>query len=410
MRWRWGIDPEDRPWAGTIAVLWVAQLVAAMGMSLVMPFLPLYLYELGVADADARLWAGWVGGANFLCAAVVAPLWGSMADRVGRKPMALRALVGMALAVGAMAYVQNVYQLFGLRLLQGAFGGFVPAAIALAGGIVPRERLGSALGFLQSALVGGHLIGPLLGGELSQRFGYRTTFTFTGAALITAALLVLLFVAERRRSESAVAAPGVARNVKEVLQYPALRWMLLCVLCAHGGQMLVNPQISLFVRDLTHDPEHLNRWVGLVMAAPALSSFLAAAGWGRAGDARGHAQVLSTALFGAALCVLPLAGAGALWHLLILRFMQGGFGAALNPSANSVAAHSVPENRSAAAFSLLSSAQMLGASVGPFVSGPVAAAVGVRPLFPLTAGLLALAAFAALRAARGAPGGGPSVE
>ena len=110
-----------------VGVLWIAELIALMGMSLVMPFLPLYLAELGVADRQAKLWAGWVGGANFLCAALVAPVWGAIADRFGRKPMAVRALLGLAVSVWFMAEVTNVYQLFGLRMLQGAFGGFVAA-------------------------------------------------------------------------------------------------------------------------------------------------------------------------------------------------------------------------------------------------------------------------------------------
>jgi DHA1 family multidrug resistance protein-like MFS transporter len=87
----------------------------------------------------------------------------------------------------------------------------------------------------------------------------------------------------------------------------------------------------------------------------------------------------------------------AAWHLFAIRLVMGAFTAAVNPSAHSAVAHCVEESRTAAAFSLLSSAQMLGACLGPFASGPIATVWGIRPLFPVTALLLFLAGLTALR-------------
>jgi DHA1 family multidrug resistance protein-like MFS transporter len=387
----------ERSWVRTVAIIWLAELIAIMGMSLVIPFLPLYLAELHVPADQVRLWAGWVGGANFLCAAVLAPFWGNLADRFGRKPMAIRALVGLAVTVGLMGLVHNVYQLFALRMLQGAFGGFVAAAIALAGTTVPRERLGSALGFLQSAVVGGNLIGPLIGGELSHWFGYRSTFFITGGALFVAMLLILFLVKERHVPPEANEQRTVRSGLRELWALPELRWMAVLVMLTQSGLMLINPQISLFVKDLVRDPAEVNRMVGLVIAAPAVTSFLSAPFWGRAGDNRGHALVLATALIGCAVVSPWAALATAAWHLLCVRLLMGAFTAAVNPSAHSAVAHSVEESRTAAAFAMLSSAQMLGACLGPFASGPIASAWGVRPLFPVTGLLLLAGGLIALR-------------
>lgn len=389
---------EHRAWIRTVAIVWIAELIALMGMSLIMPFLPLYLKDLGVPDREASFWAGWVGGANFLCSALIAPFWGTLADRFGRKPMALRALVGLAVTVLLMGHAQNVYQLLLLRLMQGAFGGFVAAAIALVGAAVPRERLGSALGFLQTAVVGGNLVGPLLGGELSHRFGYRSTFQITGAALLVAAFLILVFVRERHTAPEPDERRGVAQNVQELIRVPALRWMLVVVVCSHAGMMLINPQISLFLRHLVRRPEELNRAVGLVIAAPALASFLMAPLWGREGDRRGPARVLGFALCGAGLTIPGAALAQHVWQIFLVRLVMGGFISALSPSTHAAVARCVPQNRTAGAFSLLSSAQMLGSCLGPFASGPIAATFGVRCLFPLTGLLLLLGSAAAVRA------------
>jgi DHA1 family multidrug resistance protein-like MFS transporter len=385
----------DRGWVRNLVVVWIAVLIAMMGMSLVMPFLSLYLTELRVPAGQLNLWAGLVGGANFMCAALFAPLWGTLADRFGRKPMAVRALIGLAVAVGLMGYARNVQQLLALRMLQGCFGGFVAEAIALVGTSVPRERLGSSLGFLQTAVVSGNFMGPLMGGSLSHAFGYRTTFRITGAILLGAMALILLLVRERHQAPDAADRKGVAANVRELLQVPALRWIVVAVLFSQAGMMLVNPQISLFLRQFVANPRDVDWWAGVVTAAPAISSFLMSPLWGRLGDQRGHAGVLALALAGAAL-VVPWAGlSGAIWHLIAVRMLMGGLTSALNPSTHSVAAHAVSQRRTAGAFSLLSSAGMLGSCVGPFLGGSLAQSLGIRPLFPMTGALLLAASLAA---------------
>jgi DHA1 family multidrug resistance protein-like MFS transporter len=161
--------------------------------------------------------------------------------------------------------------------------------------------------------------------------------------------------------------------------------------------MLLNPQISLFVKELVANPEDVNRLAGVVTAAPGVASFLMAPLWGRLGDRSGHAGILGWALIGAAIAV-PWAGlAGAWQQLLLVRIAMGAFTSAINPSTHSVAAHAVDERRTAGAFSLLSSAQMFGACAGPFISGPLATVLGIRILFPITAVLFFIAAGAARR-------------
>lgn len=379
-----------------MAVVWVAVVIAMIGMSLVIPFLPLYLTELHVPAGQLELWAGWIGGANFLMAALFAPVWGTLADRFGRKPMALRALVGLAVAVGLMGFARTPVQLLLLRLLQGMFGGFVAEAIALVGTSVPKDRVGSALGFLQAGVVGGNFVGPLVGGTLAHLFGYRATFRITGGALVVAMLLIFFLVQETARPREDEAHHGVLSNVRDLLRIPRLRWMIATVILSQCGMMLVNPQISLYVRRLV-GAGAVDLWTGMVVSAPALSSVVMAPFWGRTGDRRGHAAVLAMALAGAAVLMPWAAFVHAAWQLMVLRFLMGGFTSALNPSTHSVAAHTVDESRTAGAFSLLSSAQMFGSCVGPFASGPIATVLGIPALFPMTGVLLFAAALCANR-------------
>ena len=384
-------------WVFNLIVVWIAEFIAIVGMSLVIPFLPLYLSEdLGVSPRAAPMWAGIIGGANFIMAALVAPIWGGLADRHGRKPMAVRALLGLAIAVGLMGYAQNAYHLLGLRLLQGALGGFVAAAIALVGSSVPRDRLGGALGTLQTAVVSGHLIGPLFGGFLSDRYGFRPTFQITGGILIVATLLVVTLVREEFTPPPTEAKPGYYQSFRLLIGIPQLRQIFVVMALTQAGIMLLNPLFSLFVKELQVAAADLGKVAGLISAAPAITSVLAAPLWGRLGDQRGHARMLALAL-GIAALIYPWGYVATVWwHLFCLRLALGAFTAAISPSAHAIAAHSVEEHRTAGAFSVLSSAQMLGAAVGPFVGGPLASAIGIRSLFPVTAALLLAAAVGCL--------------
>ena len=288
--------PGRPQWLTTLLVVWVAQLIAIMGMSLVIPFLPLYLvHDLGVDERAARTWSGLLAGANFVCAAVAAPFWGGQADRRGPKLMTLRALLGLALAIWLMGRARSPGELLVYRLIQGMLGGFVSAAIALVGSAVPREHVGGALGFLQTAMTVGWLVGPLAGGAVSDRLGFRMTFQCTGAMLLVAAALVGLLVREPPRPAPSEES-GYLANLKLLRHQPALRGVMATVFLSSGAVMMLNPQLPLLVTEMLPGRADVAAVVGLVTAAPALTSMVAAPLWGRAGDRYGHGRVLPMAL------------------------------------------------------------------------------------------------------------------
>src|SRR5215212_756135 len=131
----------------SFAVLLVSQLLATTAFMFVVPFMPLYVQQLGVQEAEnAAAWAGFINGASGATMALVAPLWGRLSDRLGRKLMLLRATLAAAVVVGSMGFVSTPWQLLGLRLLQGTLTGTVPAATALVASTAPPDRAGWRLG------------------------------------------------------------------------------------------------------------------------------------------------------------------------------------------------------------------------------------------------------------------------
>ncbi len=166
-------------------------------MSLVLPFLPLFIEELGVTNPDHVVtWSAIAFGATFLVAAIVSPLWGRLADQKGRKLMLIRASLGMAVVMTLISFVQDVYQLVGLRLLMGAVSGFISAGITLVASQTPKEKSGWALGTLSTGGITGGLLGPLIGGLLADWIGLRPVFLLTGSSLFITFLITLVFVKE----------------------------------------------------------------------------------------------------------------------------------------------------------------------------------------------------------------------
>ncbi len=171
-------------WKRNLFVCWFGMFVAGIGMSQIAPVLPLYIQHLGVHNASsiAKL-SGIAFGITYIISAIFSPIWGHIADKVGRKPMILRASLGMALIIGCMGFAPNVYVLIGLRLLQGAITGYSTACTALIATQTDKEHAGYALGTLSTGSIAGSLLGPIIGGLIEEYLGFQPVFFITGALL-----------------------------------------------------------------------------------------------------------------------------------------------------------------------------------------------------------------------------------
>ena len=195
------MEQEDQHWRRNLAVCLIGSFTTIVAMTLLLPFLPIYIAELGVTDQAAiAQWSGIAFGATFFSAALVAPFWGWMADRFGRKLMLVRASLGMAVAMSLMGMAHNVWELVGLRLFAGVAGGYASGATILVATQTPKRRSGWALGMLNSGIMAGSLVGPLIGGTLPPLIGIRATFWLAGGVIFLTFLATTFLIKEEKRS------------------------------------------------------------------------------------------------------------------------------------------------------------------------------------------------------------------
>ena len=379
-------------WQKNLYSLWFAQLISAVGLSLVMPFLPLYIRELGVTGKEAvKIWSGLIYSAPFMVSAFLQPLWGVLGDRHGRKPMVVRAMLGLALANFLMGFAQSAPQLLILRLFQGSLAGFVAPSLALMASCAPRERTGQALGTLQSALVTGMIIGPLLGGVLAHFMGYRPIFFWTAFCCLSGAIIVIRFVKEDFVPQEKEKRSRLRENLRYVFHSPELRVMLFLLILVQFSIVIVAPFLSLYVEYLKFSSEYVGLMTGVVFGITGVANASTAPFWGKRADRIGYQKVLRHSLLGITLFSLPQAFVTNVYQLLILRAGLGVFFSGVIPTINTIVQRSTPEKDRGGIFGIFQSGLLIGNMSGPLIGGVLSAFLGLRSIFLITTGIFFLA-------------------
>jgi DHA1 family multidrug resistance protein-like MFS transporter len=371
--------------------LWICvfgSFTTLVGLTLVLPFLPLYVEKLG-AEGNAAIveWSGVAFGATFLGTALTAPLWGSLGDRYGRKVMLVRAAVGMAIIMPLLGCVHHVWQLVGLRLAAGLVGGYASSSTMLIATQAPKDKSGWALGILSTGALAGSLMGPMVGGTLASLIGIRHTLFASGAVIAVTAFLTLFFVREDRLPKRTMAAASAESTALPRALLAAMFGTAMLVLFA---SMSIEPIITVYLRELGAPAARLVFDAGLVMAASALGGVVMAAPLGRLADRIGAGKVIAGCLAAAGLIMLPQALVSSWWQLALLRFALGAALAGLLPAVMKVIRQAVPEQALGKVLGYAQSSQFAGQVLGPLAGGALGGMVGMRSVFICT-GLLLLA-------------------
>jgi DHA1 family multidrug resistance protein-like MFS transporter len=380
-------------WRRTLYTLWFTQFIAIAGFSFVSPFMPYYIQTLGVTDVGSvALWTGLCSSATSLALAIMAPVWGALSDRYGRKVMVLRAtLIGSGI-MALMGLVTSVQQLVALRFLQGIFTGTIAASTTLVAGIVPDEHRGAALGSLQTAVYLGTTLGPLLGGVVGDTFGYRESFWVTATLLLLSGVLVGIFVREQFRPAAPAGSPRRPGYRHSLTFLFASGGVLLSLLTARillrAGMMVISPTMALFVQSLLPPGAHAVLVTGLVSSSMAVGGALGAPLIGGWGDRWGYRRMLVICGLLGVVAFLPQALAPSAGWLVMWQFVAGFAEGGTLASTMALLAGLARGGHEGTVFGLDASATGLAASIGPLIGAAVAAGFGLRAPFIVAAAFL----------------------
>ena len=396
------------PWQRDQYVVVLTVALAHVAFDLTQPFMPLYVRTLGVTDlADAAFWSGVLAGMGPLFSGLMGPFWGSLADRYGRKPMVLRALLMISVMQFASAFVPDVYWLLGARVVMGLFAGFTPMAMALAISIGPRDRMAHAIGLVQAAQFLPLAIGPTIGGVISDTLGLRANFMLTGVILFVPAALLFFLVQETDYGSTAARSSpkpvGGRGAFFALLALPGFAAALAILFMARFTDRTLTPILPLYLVELGTPSAQLATITGFVVASGAVAAAGSSMLYGRWARPDNTRRLLIVALAGGAIFSALIAFTSSWGEVAVLRLLVGLLAGGTMSLAFTFGARLAPPERSGVTLATLSSCGQLGGALAPMLAG-VIGQVSLRYVFLANAAAyLIAAALAALPALGRAP-------
>ena len=386
-------------------IITASMTVLAICYTMIIPFLPIYLLELGVPKDDVALWSGLVFGITFLIAGIMAPIWGKIADNKGKKRMALRAGFAIAVSYVLIGMVNNEYELLLGRAFVGFANGFYPAAMTMVSLSVDEKQVGRALGIFQTGIILGNVVGPFLGGAIESIVGMRPVFYVSGIAVLIATLAVLFFVKEPKlqsagdAGKAQSAQPNKSTSLREdfkaVREQPVLvrlLWIFFFMQCAI---MMLQPILSLYVGDMQGTMEGAAIISGTILSIGGLAGSLTTNLWVRLGEHRGYFRTISYCMLGSGVVLLLQSLPVGIWWFGVLQVLIGSCIVGINPSLSAAVTLNTDPSFRGRMFGMTTTAQQFGSMVGPVFASIVSTYIGISYVFSITGVLLLYMGFQA---------------
>lgn len=376
-------------WKRNLWVLWIGAFFTSASFSMVIPFLPIFLLQIGV-HKHVEMWSGLLFSAAFFAGAIASPIWGALGDKIGRKPMIIRAGFFLFVIYTLTAFVNNPYELLGLRLMQGLLTGFIPGTIALIGTNTPGKKVGYALAMISTATAAGGILGPLLGGGIADLFSNRIAFASAGIIVCVSTLLVVLFVREEKFTPSKNRF-SILNDLRMAASNRPFMLVLVLTVVTQCSLMTIEPILPLYIIKLVGSTKNASFLAGAVFSLPGIASIIFGPYWGKWADKVGFNKILFIGLLGGGLGTLAQVIFSNIWGFSAMRFIFGIFFCAVFPAINGLIVKSTTEDFRGRAFGLGQTANQVGGMLGPMLGGFIGGILPITFVFILT-GILLLAA------------------
>jgi DHA1 family multidrug resistance protein-like MFS transporter len=382
-------------WRSNRLVLPAANLICGFGWAICWPFLPLMVRGLGVQE-NLETWVGNMLLAFYLVSFTVNPIWGSIADHYGRKPMVLRAMFGIGTAMLLVPLAPTPLWFAVMLMVVAIFNGFTPAGIALLVANTPPARIGSTVSLAQTGGLVGQASGPAAGVALAALVTHHHwLFWISGGFMLTGGLLVYFFVHEVAQVAAGRWRPrwlGGLRDVLKVRRIGPLFFLAFLFSVMWNGSIT---NVTVFVLQLLKaqpgsDADAESFWVGTAAVASAVSMLVAMPVWGQVLDRIGPRRVLVYGAAGSIISHLPLLILQTPLELVLARIAFGLTSAGMQASIIYLLRLESPPGMDARTLSYATAFQFFGMGIAPFLAGLIGPVAGLRAYFALIIVLMAI--------------------
>lgn len=376
-------------WKILLAMMVTFALMMSSSYTMLIPFLPIYMQsELGATADNVSLWSGVTYAITFAISAFVSPIWGKLSDKMGKKPMIIRASFLLAITYFLGGIVRTPFELFLVRAFQGIASGLWPACLVMMSACVPKNKIGISMGLMQSANICGGIIGPLLGGILATAFGMRNSFYVGAVALSLITVTTILFIKEPPVAPEKEINKAQNTSYLTFIKDKNILILLLCVCMTNLVILQIQPIVSLYVQQLSHNSDKAVLLTGFIMSLGGIAGALASPLWGKTGQKVGFYKTITLAFISAGL-LLSLQGVpNSLVLFGLMQFLCGLGFSGIFPSANSILVLLTPPSSRGMGFGSLFSAQMIGGALGPVIGGVIVSFMSFNTVYIISGSIL----------------------
>lgn len=376
-------------WKILLAMMVTFALMMSSSYTMLLPFLPIYMQsELGATADNVSLWSGVTYAITFAISAFVSPIWGKLSDKMGKKPMIIRASFLLAITYFLGGIVRTPFELFLVRAFQGIASGLWPACLVMMSACVPKNKIGISMGLMQSANICGGIIGPLLGGILATAFGMRNSFYVGAVALSLITVTTILFIKEPPVAPEKEINKAQNTSYLSFIKDKNILILLLCVCMTNLVILQIQPIVSLYVQQLSHNSDKAVLLTGFIMSLGGIAGALASPLWGKTGQKVGFYKTITLAFISAGLLMSLQGVPNSLVLFGLMQFLCGLGFSGIFPSANSILVLLTPPSSRGMGFGSLFSAQMIGGALGPVIGGVIVSFMSFNSVYIISGSIL----------------------
>ena len=355
-------------WTTRLYIYTFCILFTASSYTMIVPFLPLYLLELGANSDNVTLWSSIIFAISFFIGGTMAPVWGKLSDIHGKKSMAIRSSVMLTLAYSTGSIVTSPLQLFFMRVLQGFANGYLPTVLSIVSSMSPPDKLGKSLSYIQSANLIGTVGGPLIGGILASITSLRMTFVIAGCFLLLVSIITIVMPDDKQEIKDSIHNSSIFEDIGYAFKTKEISELLIITFIFSVVMLAIQSILPLFINSLQGHEGKVVIYSGIICSLPSCVGAFTSPVWGQMGQRKGFFMTLCLSSVGAGVFLFLQGMIDEISSMMILACCMGIFICGIIPSVNaSLSIVTKPDFRGRG-FGILTMAGQYGCMLGPLLA------------------------------------------